>query len=149
MGCFSDYLFDIFIEEIEQSQEWDEFLRSVKQHLPKITRIFVNCYRDGTAVTEMVIHYNTEEILLLTILSDDLNFPPVSDEDMRVNYKIPPGFLLSWIPCFGYPFCFEASEQAFHRRVVPTMTFTAETLGHTIAPEWLPERQARVMATLS
>ncbi|HGJ5891015.1 MAG TPA: hypothetical protein ACHBZA_06640 [Arsenophonus apicola] len=88
MGYFSDDLFDItFTEEIEQSQEWDNFLLSVKQRMPKITKIFVKCYRGCTAITEVIIHYSDEKILLVTIFSDDLNFSPVSDEDIKANHK--------------------------------------------------------------
>ncbi len=62
MGCFSDDLFDItFTEEIEQSQEWDKFLCSVKQHMSKITTSFVNYNCGCTAIMELIIHYSDEK----------------------------------------------------------------------------------------
>lgn len=88
MGRSSDHLFDITMTgKIDMNHEWDEFLRSVKQHMPNITKIFVNCYRGCTAITELIIHHSDEKILLLTIFSNDLSFSPVSDDDIRVNHK--------------------------------------------------------------
>lgn len=88
MGYFSKHLFEISMtDKIDKSPEWDAFLRSVKQHMPNITKIFVNCYRGCAAITELIIHHSDEKILLLTIFCNDLSFSPVSDDDIRVNHK--------------------------------------------------------------
>src|SRR3569832_2001028 len=48
----------------------------------------------------------------------------------------------------GDPFRFQASEEARHWTVVPTVAAPTHALHHLIPPQLLPERQAGVLATL-
>src|SRR3569833_1706601 len=49
---------------------------------------------------------------------------------------------------FGDSFRFQASEEALHWTVVPTVAAPTHALHHLIPPQLLPERQAGVLATL-
>ena len=53
-----------------------------------------------------------------------------------------------FIAVFGYPFCFQASEETFGRRIIPTVSATAHTLLDATTPQRLAKRQARIVAAL-
>lgn len=49
---------------------------------------------------------------------------------------------------FRHPLCFQASENALHRCVIPAVATAAHALFDPVAPQYLPELDAGVMATL-
>ena len=47
-----------------------------------------------------------------------------------------------------HPFCLQASEEALHRTIIPTVTAATHTLRDLASPDQLPEFPARVMTAL-
>jgi len=80
------FLFDVTTtDRIEHSRAYEDFIRSFRLNLPRVTKMVLTCYRAGNAVTELVMYHGEGSQLCLTIWEGKLSLTPLLPDNVRLS----------------------------------------------------------------